>query len=67
MKIYLNRKPIVGPWGGGNKVVSELAKKLIDSGIEVVYKLEKDIDKIICFDPRPNENGEWYQTFLEFT
>ena len=66
MKIYLNRKPITGPWGGGNKVVSELVKKFTESGIDVVYKLEKNIDKIICFDPRPNDNGEWYQTFLEY-
>ena len=49
MKIYLNRKPITGPWGGGNKVVSELVKKFTESGIDVVYKLEKNIDKIICF------------------
>ena len=54
MKIYLNRRPVSGPWGGGNKTVSMLSKSLTELGHKVVYQLEDNIDIIFCFDPRPN-------------
>ena len=66
MKIYINREPISGPWGGGNKTVSKLSERLKRSGHEVVYRLQPDIDIIFCFDPRPNNSMEWYQNFLEY-
>ena len=65
MKVYLNRKPKFGPWGGGTKIVAELSKKLRELNIEIVYQLGPHIDIIFCFDPRPNEFGERYQHFLE--
>tara|TARA_R110000851_G_scaffold165263_1_gene310191 strand:- start:728 stop:1642 length:915 start_codon:yes stop_codon:yes gene_type:complete len=67
MKIYLNRRPVSGPWGGGNKTVSMLSKSLTELGHKVVYQLEDNIDIIFCFDPRPNGDGEWYRDFLEYT
>ena len=66
MKIYFNRKPVTGPWGGGNKTLTAITSALIDSGHEVVYKLEDGIDTIFCFDPRPNDIGEWYQNFINY-
>ena len=66
MKIYINRQPVSGPWGGGNKAVIETSKKLISEGHEVVYGLCEDIDIIFCFDPRPNNRGEWYQDFINY-
>ena len=30
MKIYFNRKPVGGPWGGGNKTLMSLINKLKD-------------------------------------
>ena len=66
MKIYINRKPVSGPWGGGNKTVIELSKKLKEDGHEVVYKLCDDIGVIFCFDPRPNNIGEWYGDFINY-
>jgi len=66
MKIYLNREPVTGPWGGGNKTVSRLSERLLQDGHKVVYRLQPDIDLIFCFDPRPNSFGEWYQHFLEY-
>ena len=67
MKIYFNRKPRSGPWGGGNKFVGHLSDKLKDANHEVVYLLDsRDIDVIFCFDPRPNDRGEWYETFLQY-
>ena len=66
MKVYINRKPVVGPWGGGNKTVTKLAEKLEDHGVDVVYTLQPDIGLIFCFNPRPNDLGEWYGDFLKY-
>ena len=30
MKIYFNRKPVSGPWGGGNKLLASLMDVLSD-------------------------------------
>ena len=61
MKVYINRQPVSGPWGGGNKTVVALSQALRSSGHDVVYDLRhKNIDLIFCFDPRPNEIGENY-------
>jgi glycosyltransferase involved in cell wall biosynthesis len=62
--IYINRKPIAGPWGGGNKFVKNLASKLKSLKFKVTYELSPDVDIIFCFDPRPNSAGLWYQDFL---
>ena len=66
MKIYINREPREGPWGGGNKTLSSLCEKLKSSGAEVVFDLVPGIDVIFCFDPRPNSKGVWYQNFLDY-
>jgi len=67
MKVYINRKPVTGPWGGGNKTLTELGNQLMEAGHEVVYRLNHDdIDLIFCFDPRPNNVGEWYQNMLDY-
>ena len=64
MNIYLNREPIPGPWGGGNRVVVELSKEIIKNGWDLTFQLTPDVDVIFCFDPRPNNLGIWYQDFL---
>ena len=67
MKIYLNREPVFGPWGGGNKTVTQLATALMSAGHQVVYNLrDSDIDVLFCFDPRYNKYGEWYQDILNY-
>ena len=67
MKIYFNRQPVSGPWGGGNKLLSSLVDSLNKAGHEVVFKLDQvGIDIIYCQDPRPNSNGEWYENFLNY-
>ena len=58
MKIYVNRQPKVGPWGGGVKTVNKLSERLLQDGHTVVYQLQEGIDVIFCFDPRPNSFGE---------
>ena len=66
MKVYVNREPVVGPWGGGNRVVTQLCHRLREGGHSVVYGLCEDIDIIFCFDPRPNLRGEWFEHFYEY-
>ena len=67
MKIHINRKPVSGPWGGGNKTVQCLVENLSDMGHSIVFDLNHpDIDTVFCFDPRPNSSGIWYQTFLDY-
>tara|TARA_R100001082_G_C4353964_1_gene155896 strand:+ start:384 stop:1304 length:921 start_codon:yes stop_codon:yes gene_type:complete len=67
MKIYINRIPVHGPWGGGNKTVTQLVDKLIRSGHTVVFDLkDSNIDVLFCFDPRPNKFGEGYKDILNY-
>ena len=67
MKIYINREPVSGPWGGGNKSLVALIDRIRSEGSEVVFNLDSDdIDTIFCFDPRPNSKGVWYQNFLDY-
>ncbi len=67
MKIYLNRRPKTGPWGGGNKTVSALSEKLLNEGHEVFFDFNRpDFDLILCIDPRPDHTGVWYQHFLNY-
>jgi glycosyltransferase involved in cell wall biosynthesis len=59
MKIYINRQPVSGPWGGGNRTVAALVSRLTWKGHKVVHNLkDADIDILFCFDPRPNNFGE---------
>ena len=60
MKVYVSKKPVAGPWGGGNKFVCKLIEKLKEVNTEVTFNLTKDVDVIFCFDPRPNKQGLWF-------
>jgi hypothetical protein len=68
VKVYLNRVPVIGPWGGGNKTLSLLYDKLSqDKKINLTLDLkEKDIDIIFCIDPKPGPDGIWYQNFIDY-
>lgn len=66
MKVYINRQPRTGPWGGGAKTVNKLVEALLQKQHTVVYKLCDGIDAIFCFDPRPNAWGEWYKDFVDY-
>jgi len=67
MKIFIDRAPVTGPWGGGNKTVTELTNQLREAGAEVIHHLgDEDIDIIFCFDPRPNKFGLWYQHYANY-
>ena len=66
MKIYLNRKPVHGPWGGGNNTLLKLCESLEKLNFKVVFNLQENIDVIFCYDPRPNTAGEWFQDFINY-
>ena len=47
MKVLINRKSVIGPWGGGNKFVQGMWKFGEECGLKLTYKPEKDIDAIL--------------------
>jgi len=57
MKILLNRKPVTGPWGGGNLFVSNFCNYFNSEHSQVVHSLNNDIDVIFMQDPRPGDTG----------
>ena len=66
MIVYVNRKPVSGPWGGGSKILTSIISMLKDLGAEVIFEWsnERHFDVIYCHDPRPDNTGIWYQHFL---
>lgn len=62
MKIYFNRRPVSGPWGGGSKVLSAIVKECIIRGHEVFFEeqiSQLDPDIIFCIDPRPSQKVKY--------
>ena len=57
MKILINRKPVQGPWGGGNLFVRAFCDALGGKGHTVVHELSDDIDVIFMQDPRYSDLG----------
>tara|TARA_R110000796_G_scaffold187972_2_gene304923 strand:+ start:510 stop:1436 length:927 start_codon:yes stop_codon:yes gene_type:complete len=57
MKILINRRPVDGPWGGGNLLVKAFCSQMIKKGHTIIHKLEDDIDAIMLQDPRPESEG----------
>jgi len=66
MKVFLDRAPRLGPWGGGNRFSTALCERLNAEGIEVVTDLNQKVDLIFCMDPRPSPSGLWYQDYLNY-
>ena len=68
MKIYLNRKPVEGPWGGGAKTFNLLCERLTYMGYVVVHDLNhSDISLIFIVDPRTTEWGESYGDIYNYS
>ena len=57
MKILLNRKPINGPWGGGNLFIKNFCDSMIKLGHKVVHTIQKDIDVLFIINPRYDDLG----------
>ncbi len=57
MKILINRKPVAGPWGGGNLFVKSFCDFMISRGHQITHSMEQDIDLIFMQDPRYSDLG----------
>lgn len=59
MKIYFNRRPTPGPWGGGSKVLFAIIDECLLRNHEVYFEedIHKpiDFDILFCIDPRPSQ------------
>jgi hypothetical protein len=65
MKIYFNREPVVGPWGGGSKVLGAIVGAAVQAGHTVTFNREPYIDVIFCMDPRPGNPGLPYNELVK--
>jgi len=52
MIVYVNRKPHVGPWGGGNLLVKAFVEEATAAGHKVVYDIQDSIGAMLLLDPR---------------
>jgi len=67
MRVLVNRRPVSGPWGGGNLFVRALCDTLTASGHEVVHNITQNIDKIIVVDPRPENGFDDIQSLITYS
>lgn len=60
MKIYFNRKPVSGPWGGGSKILSSIVEECQLRGYQVFFEEQllttPNINLLVCIDPRQNQH-----------
>lgn len=66
LKIYINRNPVVGPFGGGNAFVINFYRYALQNGLQVVelksryerfFKQEDIPDIYFCMSPHPDEKN----------
>lgn len=55
MKLLINRKPVDGPWGGGNHFIKAIFRNAKNNNVDLTTSLETDIDAILVIDPRYDE------------
>ena len=46
MRIFINRIPVSGPWGGGNLFLKAFCKHFAERGHEIVFQLDSNVDAI---------------------
>ena len=55
--IFVNRKPLIGPWGGGNKFIIALYDHLPEFGYKIVENpYDQKTDYIFLQSPKPNND-----------
>lgn len=52
MKVLINRKPVEGPWGGGNLFLTSMCNNLPALGYNIVHRYQKGIDAFFIMNPR---------------
>lgn len=66
MKVFMNRIPVKGPWGGGNRTLITIIDRLKLRKHEVTFDINDKFDVIYCNDPRPDNRGLRYEHLLYF-
>ncbi len=64
MRIFINRRPVDGPWGGGSKVIKAITDEARKRGHDVTHDASIPSDLILCVDPRA-DNDTNFGTLLE--
>ena len=57
MRILINRKPVTGPWGGGNLFVKAFCEYFESLGHKVVHDFNQKVDLMFMQDPRYSDLG----------
>ena len=57
MRILINRKPVEGPWGGGNLFVKAFCDYFSSLGHDVVHNMDQKVDLMFMQDPRYSDLG----------
>lgn len=66
MRIYFNREPVAGPWGGGSKILAAIIDACREAGheISVIPSSDPYPDVMFCMDPRLNASGVSFENML---
>ena len=67
MKILVNRRPVQGPWGGGNLFVRAICDRIVEKGHKLVHNLEEGIDSILVVDPRPESGFDAIEAIINYS
>ena len=65
MRIFFNREPVPGPWGGGSKVLTSIIDQCLVRGHEITFDVNSRSNIIFCIDPRPHQNFNFEIVALE--
>jgi hypothetical protein len=57
MRVFINRRVVVGPYGGGNLFVKAFFDFAPEFGIEPTNVLDSSVNAILMIDPRPDDLG----------
>lgn len=66
MRILVNRKPVSGPWGGGNLFVKAFCEYFEGLGHEVVHDFNHKVDVMFMQDPRYSDLGISINEMLKY-
>lgn len=69
MKVYFNRRPTPGPWGGGSKVLFAIIEECLARNHEVYFeeaiRNSNNFDILFCIDPRPNQSVDYKEVLFK--
>jgi hypothetical protein len=66
MRVYINRRPVDGPWGGGNLFVRSFCDLAENFGVNVAPELSGKIDGILMVEPRDDGLGPAFEELAAF-